>query len=376
MIRRSDLLPQYLAYRDEIREAIDRVLTSGRYVLGDEVREFEREFAAYLGVRHVVGVADGTRAIALVLRALGIGLGDEVITTAFTAFPTIGAILETGATPVFADIDEASYLMSIDDAVARVTRRTKAVVPVHIFGNVVDVQRLRTALPPGIKIIEDAAQAHGSSIRRRSAGSIGDAGTFSFYPTKNLGGYGDGGAVATDDDELAGAIRLLRDHGQRDKDHVSVAGVNSRLDELQAAVLRVKLRHLDDMNAARRRIADRYTREIADDDLRPQSVAPDVVPNWHVFEVRVLRGRAELARSLDDDGIQTNVYYEVPQHLQAAISHLGYHPGSLPRTETVCGQALALPMYPELTTADLDRVIGAIVSSRSPTTVQRAPGRG
>jgi dTDP-4-amino-4,6-dideoxygalactose transaminase len=339
-----------------------RVLRSGRYTLGPEVLAFERDFAGYVGTEEAVGVADGTRAITLVLRCLGIGPGDEVITSPFTAIPTIGAIIETGARPVFVDIDLDTFLIDIRQVPKAITRRTRAVLPVHMFGNVVDVRRLKELVPPEIAIIEDAAQAHGSSLGNERAGTLGRAATFSFYPTKNLGGYGDGGAVTTNDPDLAQRLRTMRNHGMVDKDTCVLPGVNSRLDELQAAVLRVKLRHLDAMNASRAAIARRYIEELPDC-LQPQRVAPEATPNWHVFQCRFGGDRDRLVADLDAAGIQTNVYYVVPHHLQPGLAMLGYHAGDFPNLERLCREAIALPMYPELEPATQRQVIGAITAA-------------
>ena len=366
MLWRADLVPQYHAYRDEILAAVERVLDTGRYILAREGTAFEEEFAAYLGAEHVVGVANGTDALVLALQILGVGPGDEVVTTAFTAFPTIGAIFSVGATPVFVDICPDSLLIDIERVPAAITPKTRAIMPVHLFGNLVDVERLREIVGPGIPILEDAAQAHGSTLRGRMAGTFGDLAGFSFYPTKNLGGYGDGGAIVVKDAEQAARLRLLRNHGMPDKDHAEIAGVNSRLDELQAAILRVKLRYLDAMNARRNEIAARYVRELPADRFMHQKIAPDVVGNYHVFESRFVGGRGSreerdrLVAALDERRIQTNVYYPIPHHLQAATRHLGYRPGSLPETEAAAQQAIALPMYPELEDAQVSRVIEAI----------------
>ncbi|MGH7388977.1 MAG: DegT/DnrJ/EryC1/StrS family aminotransferase [Candidatus Rokuibacteriota bacterium] len=360
MIWRCDLVPQYLAFKAEIDRAIQRVLRSGRYTLGDEVAAFEHEFAAYLGVRHVITVADGTHALTLSLKILGIGPDDEVITTPFTAFPTIGAILQSGAVPVFVDIDPDTFLLDLERVQAAVTPRTKAVVPVHIFGNVVDIARLRSVVEPDVAIVEDAAQAHGSRIRGTHAGAMGDLGVFSFYPTKNLGAYGDGGAIATISDAYAERLRRLRNHGLVDKDHCAEPGINSRLDELQAAVLRVKLRHLDEMNHARSRLAARYRSLLPSAAFRHQLASEGVEPNHHVFQSRYLGDRDALAEFLDGLGIQTNIYYVVPHHLQAAVRHLGYKKGDLPGTEEVCRQGIALPMYPELSDALVEAVAASV----------------
>jgi dTDP-4-amino-4,6-dideoxygalactose transaminase len=360
MIFRVDLQAQYHAYRPEIDAAVARVLAGGRYTLGPEVEQFEREFAAYLNTPEVIGVADGTRAIVLALRALGVKPGAEVITTPFTAIPTIGAIIEAGAVPVLVDIDPNTYLIDLDQLVAAVTPRTQAVVPVHMFGNVVDIPALRERIGFDIFIIEDAAQAHGSRLGARLAGTMGDVGTFSFYPTKNLGGYGDGGAIVCRDPAIAHKLRLLRNHGMRDKDICDTPGTNSRLDELQAAILRAKLTHLDEMNAARAKLVSRYLESLPSNRFRPQKIPAGVVTYWHVFELRFNGDRDGLVKHLEKRAIQTNVYYVVPHHLQPALAYLGYRRGSLPNTEKLCAEAIALPLYPEMNEQIVHDVVGAI----------------
>ena len=358
---RCDLVPQYQAYRAEIEVAVARVLASGRYTLADEVRRFEEAFAEYIGMPYGIGVANATDGLTLALKALGVGPGDEVITTPYTAIPTCSAIVASGATPVFADIDPATFLLDLDQAAARVTDRTKAVMPVHIFGNVVDVAALRDRLPSGVQIIEDAAQAHGSTIGGRKAGCLADLSVFSFYPTKNLGGYGDGGLVCARTAELDRTLRLLRMYGMTSKDYIVTHGVNSRLDELQAAILCAKLAHLDAMNASRSRIAERYRREVRDGLLVHQAIPPGVISNVHVFAARVTGGRRDaLVAFLEARAIQANVYYPVALHLQEANRALGYRPGDLPCAERLCTEAIALPMYPELPDRLLDRVIAAL----------------
>ena len=359
-IPRVDLQAQYLAHQEELDQAIARVLQSGRYTLGPEVAAFELEFANYLGVPEVVSVANGTSAIVLALRMLGVGPGDEVITTPFTAAPTIGAIAEAGAAPVLVDIDPETYLIDFDAVVGAVTPHSRAVVPVHIFGNVVDIPELRRRLDASIGIVEDAAQAHGSRLGEVHAGAMGDFGTFSFYPTKNLGGYGDGGAIASREPELSERLRSLRNHGQVDKDTWTMLGSNSRLDELQAAILRVKLNHLDQMNAARARLAARYMEVLPAARFQPQRIPARVSSNWHIFEARFDGDRDGLIAHLQRHGIQSNVYYVIPHHLQPALSHLGYRAGSLPSAETVCREAIALPLYPEMALETVDRVADVI----------------
>jgi dTDP-4-amino-4,6-dideoxygalactose transaminase len=360
MIFRVDLQAQYLAYRAEIDAAAARVLAGGRYTLGPEVEHFEREFATYLHAPEVIGVADGTRAIVLALRALGVKPAAEVITTPFTAIPTIGAIIEAGAVPVLVDIDPDTYLIDLDQVAAAITPKTQAVVPVHMFGNVVDIPALRERIGSDVFIIEDAAQAHGSRLGSSFAGTMGDIGTFSFYPTKNLGAYGDGGAMVCRDPAVAHKVRLLRNHGMRDKDICETPGTNSRLDELQAAILRVKLAHLDEMNAARARLVTRYLEALPSNRFRPQKIPAGVVTNWHVFELRFNGDRDGLVEHLEKRDVQANVYYVVPHHLQPALAYLGYRKGSLPHTEKLCAEAIALPLYPEMHGSVIDTVVRAI----------------
>lgn len=360
MIWRCDLVPQYLAYKTEIDAAIGEVLNSGRYVLSEQGARFEEEFARYLGVQHVIGVGNATDGLTLALEAAGIGPGDEVITTPFTAIPTVSAIVDAGAQPVFIDVCPQTFLMDLDQLDGAVTARTRAVMPVHLFGNVLDVPRLRTIVGPTIAIIEDAAQAHGSTLAGLHAGTMGTCGVFSFYPTKNLGGYGDGGAVVTNDPAIAERVRLRRCYGMIDKDHIATQGINSRLDELQAAVLRVKLRYLDEMNARRRAIAARYVTDVDPTLFRYQQVPEVVVPNYHVFSA-VCRGEREpLVRHLDEQGIQTNVYYPLPLYRQEAHRELCREQPPLPHVEELCTGIIALPLYPELAAETHATVIDAL----------------
>jgi len=360
VIWRCDLVPQYLAYKAEIDAAIAGVLGTGRYVLADQGARFEEEFARYLGVKHVIGVGNATDGLTLALGAVGVGPGDEVITTPFTAIPTAAAIVDAGAKPVFVDVCPDTWLMDIDKVAAAITPRTRAVMPVHIFGNVLDVDHLRSAIGPNLPIVEDAAQAHGSTLAGVQAGTMGNCGVFSFYPTKNLGGYGDGGAVVTNDSGIAEGLRLKRSYGMVDKDHIRSDGINSRLDELQAAVLRVKLRHLDDMNAQRRRIAARYIAEVDPALFRYQNVADSVVPNFHVFSARCRGEREPLVHRLDEQGIQTNVYYPMPLYRQEAHRERCRDQQPLPHAEALCERILALPLYPEMTEDTHTIVIDAL----------------
>lgn len=356
MIWRCDLTAQYLELKAEVDEAIQRVLQSGRYVLADETRAFEEEFARYLGVEHAVGVNSGTDAIMMALWALGVGRGDEVITTPFTAIPTYSAIRHIGATAVFVDIDPRTFLMDLDQVAAAITPRTRAVVPVHLFGNVIDIPRLRDLVGADIKIMEDCAQSHGATIGGRQTGSFGDASAFSFYPTKNLGAYGDGGLVATNDRAVADLVRSRRMYGMISKDEFVEDGINTRLDEMQAAVLRVKLRHLDTMNARRRAVADLY-RELLPPVMTPQDIPAGVVPNYHVYAATCAGDRDGLVAALDARQIQTNIYYPMPLTKQK-----GYRGATPPLEATlaVSRRIIALPMYPEIPEATVRTVAEAI----------------
>jgi len=359
-ILRCDLRSQYKKYKKEINAAVKKVLESGRYTLGEEVELFEKEFAAYHGCNHAVGVASATDGLMLSLKALGVGEGDEVIATPFTAIPTVSAIIASGARPVFVDIDEKTFLIDIERIPDFITHKTKAIMPVHIFGNMVDVKRLRSLIPENIPIIEDAAQAHGSKIWGVRSGAIGNIGVFSFYPTKNLGCYGDGGAVVTNNAGIAERLKLMRMYGMVNKDEIVINGINSRLDELQAAILRKKLKYLDEMNGLRDKIAKRYRESLDRRHFDFQHISDNVFCNYHVFALRMKDGRDELIGFLEKNKIQTNVYYHVPLHLQEANKFLGYSRGDLPKTERLCREIIALPMYPELTERAVDKVIRTI----------------
>jgi len=347
LIWRCDLVPQYEKYKVELHEAIERVLSSGRYILSNEVLQFEKEFAEYLDVKYAIGVANGTDAITLSLMMLDIGKGDEVITTPFTAIPTVSAIIDAGAKPVFVDVDPETFLIDLYNVKAAITKNTKAILPVHIFGNVVDIQDLKNKVGD-IPIIEDACQAHGSMIRENKTGSMGDIGAFSFYPTKNLGAYGDGGMIVTNNQELAEKAKLLRMYGMVDYNHIVVNGINSRLDELQAAILRIKLKYLDEMNKKRNYIAERYISHLDKNYFDHQFISAEVYSNYHVFVTKINRNRDGLIKYLETQDIQTNVYYYMPIHLQEANKFLHYKKGDFPNAEKICEQVIALPLYPEL----------------------------
>jgi dTDP-3-amino-2,3,6-trideoxy-4-keto-D-glucose/dTDP-3-amino-3,4,6-trideoxy-alpha-D-glucose/dTDP-2,6-dideoxy-D-kanosamine transaminase len=354
-------LPEYEKERDDILDAVDQVFRSGRLVLGPSVQSFEEEFAAYHGVAHCVGVDNGTNALVLGLRALGIGAGDEVITVSNTAAPTVVAIDAVGATPVFVDIDRDTYLMDVGQVAGAITDRTRCLLPVHLYGQCVDMAPLSAlAEKHGLPILEDCAQAHGARHHGRIAGSMGKAAAFSFYPTKVLGAYGDGGATMTNDDEVDANLRRLRYYGMESQYYVvSTPGYNSRLDEVQAEILRRKLTRLDGYIAARRAIADRYVAAFAGTDLVMPRIAPG---NEHVYYVYVVRHpmRDKLIEMLKPQGISLNISYPWPVHTQSGFAHLGYPKGSLPVTEAVADEIFSLPMYASLTQDEQDRVIDVL----------------
>lgn len=360
MIQLVDLKAQYDTIQNEITEAIQSVIDSSAFVGGNAVREFEKEFAAYCEVKGCVGVGNGTDAIYLTLRAMGIGPGDEVITVAHTFIATSEAISMTGARPVFVDIREDTMLMDPALIEKAITPRTKAIVAVHLYGQPCDMDAImQIAERHGLKVIEDAAQAHGARWRGRRVGSIGDAACFSFYPGKNLGAFGDAGAVVSNDVELLEKVRMLANHGRLEKYTHKMEGVNSRLDGLQAAILRVKLRHLDDWNESRRRHADFYFEALTGGDIQMPVVHEHAEPVWHLFVVRV-PDRAGLQAALKQEGIATGVHYPVPLHQQPAYEDFGITRESLPVTELVAGRVVSLPMYPELTSTQLETVVNAI----------------
>jgi aminotransferase EvaB len=357
-----DYLPEYHAERDDILQAVDEVFSSGQLVLGRSVAGFEEEFAGYHGMAHCVGVDNGTNALVLGLQALGVGPGDEVITVSNTAAPTVLAIDATGATPVLVDVHEDDYLMRVDDVAGAITERTKAVVPVHLYGQCVDMEPLtELARRHGLRVLEDCAQAHGARHHGRLAGTMGDAAAFSFYPTKVLGAYGDGGAVVSDDPQVDDELRRLRYYGMRERYYVvSTPGHNSRLDEVQAEILRRKLRRLDTYIAGRRAVARRYAQGLADTGLVLPSLAPG---NDHVHYVYVVRHpqRDEIIERLKAHGIALNVSYPWPVHTMSGFEHLGYRIGDLPVTERLANEIFSLPMYPSLPVDTQENVIEKLV---------------
>ena len=359
-IRVWGYLDEYESERDDILDAVDTVFRSGTLVLGPALKAFEAEFAEYTRTQHCVGVDNGTNALVLGLRALGVGPGDEVVTVSNTAAPTVVAIDQIGATPVFVDVDPDTYLMRVDQVEGVLTERTRALVPVHLYGQCVDMDPLLAlAADRGLAVLEDCAQAHGATSHGRIAGSMGQASAFSFYPTKVLGAYGDGGATCTSDAEVLAALRRLRYYGMEDRYFVvTTPGHNARLDEVHAEILRRKLRRMDHYVRRRRELAARYVELLGDTDIILPTTAPG---NEHVYYVYVVRhpDRDAILEGLLAHDIELNVSYRWPVHTMDGFSSLGYGPGSLPVTEALAGEIFSLPMYPSLSEADQDRVVAA-----------------
>lgn len=361
-----DLKAQYLSIKDEVDNAILKVLDSCRFIFGPEMEALEEEIASYCGVKHAIAVANGTDALVLALQACKIGPGDEVITSPFTFFASAETIANVGAVPVFVDIDPATLNLDPDKLEEKITSRTKAIIPVHIFGQMADMDSIMDiARKYRLRVVEDAAQAIGARYNGKMAGAVGDAGTFSFFPTKNLGGYGDGGMVITDDDSIADKIRTLRFHGSKTKYYHEEIGYNSRLDEIQAAILRVKFRYLDKWNNARREKAEVYDKLLAPLAAEQKVILPGrdpkAVPVYHLYVLRSNQ-REKIAVALNQNGIASGVYYPLPLHLQNAFAYLGYKAGDLPVAEEACTQALAIPCYPEITRQQQE-IIAEIIHS-------------
>jgi dTDP-4-amino-4,6-dideoxygalactose transaminase len=361
-----DLNAQYLALKDRIDAAIRGVIDSQHFINGPEVTALEEDIAAYSKVDHCIGVSSGTDALLVALMALDVGPGDEVITTPFTFFATAGAVVRLGARPVFVDIERDSYNIRPDEIEARVTPRTRAIIPVHLFGQCADMDPiLAVAKKHGLAVIEDAAQAIGSEYKGKRAGSMGTVGCFSFFPSKNLGAFGDGGAVVTRDTALAGRIRCLRGHGANPKYYHKMVGGNFRLDTIQAAVLQVKLRHLDAWTAQRQEHAAYYDQAFQKVGLAGKLLeTPRVVQSRHIFNQYVVRfsQRDAVKDHLKQLQIGTEIYYPVPMHLQECFANLGHKAGDFPESEAAAQETLALPIYPELTTTQQQRVVDAVVS--------------
>jgi dTDP-4-amino-4,6-dideoxygalactose transaminase len=361
MIPLLDLKAQYASIKQEIDSAVLGVLASAQYILGEEVASFEQEFAAYCGTRHAVAVNTGTSALHLSLLALGVGPGDEVVTVPFTFVATASAICYTGATPVFVDVDPMTLTMDVSKLEAAITPKTKAIMPVHLYGQMADMDAIMTiAERHGLPVIEDACQAHGAEYSGRRAGSIGALGCFSFYPGKILGACGEGGMAVTDDDNHAKTLRMLRDWGQESRYHHVMKGFNYRMDGIQGAILRVKLRHLGHWTEARRAVAAQY-----DNILRgiPDVGLPrEAAGRRHVYYVYAIRSRERdaLQRRLLAEGVQTGLHFPIPVHLQPAHADLGYEPGDFPVAEAAAREVLSLPIYPEMTAHQVAEVAAAL----------------
>jgi len=361
-----NLRAQYQTIRDEIEPIVQQILESQYFVMGPEVAGLEAEIADYVGSAHGIGCASGSDALLLPLLAAEFGPGDEVVTTPYTFFATGGSIWRTGARPVFVDIEPDTYNIDPARIEAAITPRTKAIIPVHLYGQTADMNPiLEIAERHGLMVLEDAAQAIGAAYQGRRAGTLGSVAAFSFYPSKNLGGFGDGGMMTTDDPVLAHRLARIRVHGMEPKYHHHEVGVNSRLDALQAAVLRVKLRHLDAWTTARREVADRYRSLFASHGLDEMVDLPIERPgNFHVYNQFVVRVpgslRDELREYLTDRKIGTEIYYPIPLHLQVCFASLGHKLGDFPNAEAAARETIALPMYPELTEADQRHVVGSM----------------
>ncbi|MBM4137704.1 MAG: DegT/DnrJ/EryC1/StrS family aminotransferase [Nitrospira sp.] len=347
MVPMVDLKKQFHEIRDDILKVLTEVLESTQYILGPKVSELERRIAEYHAVSQAVGVASGTDALHLSLNALGIGKGDEVITTPFTFFATAEAILYTGATPVFVDIEPDTFNIDVRQIESKITKGTKAILPVHLFGLTTDMEEiLKIAKKHNLKVIEDCAQSFGAGLNGKKAGSFGDAGCFSFYPSKNLGGYGDGGIIALHDTAVADEIRKLRNHGSKGSYIHERIGFNSRLDEIQAGILLIKLNHIDEYNRKRRQHAAIYN-ELLSDTVR---CPVEKKGTYHVFQQYTIRSpkRDEIQKRLKENGISSVIYYPVPLHLQGALKFLNYKEGDFPVAEKAAREVLSLPIYPEL----------------------------
>jgi dTDP-4-amino-4,6-dideoxygalactose transaminase len=360
MIPLIDLKKQYLSIKSEIDDAIKDVVEGCQFILGERVAAFEADFATYCQSRYALGVNSGTSALHLALLATGVGPGDEVITVGYTFVASVAAICYTGAKPVLVDIDPLTCTIDPAKIEAAITPKTKVIMPVHLYGSCADMDPiLDIARHHHLIVIEDAAQAHGAEYKGRRAGSMGELACFSFYPGKNLGAYGEGGAVVTSNERYVEPLKQLRDQGQSEKYFHTMVGYNYRMEAIQGAVLGVKLKHLDDWNALRRRHAAIYSRELANSEFRLLEDRPDTISVHHVFPL-FTQQRDELRTHLQEAGISTGLHYPIPVHLQPGFRHLGYHEGNLPETERACKEVLSLPMYPELTNQEVARITDSV----------------
>lgn len=365
MIPFVDLKAQYASIKDDVNAAILRVLESCHFTLGPEVAAFEEDFARYCDVRFGVAVNSGTSALHLALLAAGVGPGDEVITVPFTFMATVSAIQYAGATPVFVDIDPATYTMDVSRLEAAITAKTKAIIPVHLYGQPVDMDSLLDiARARGLTVIEDAAQAHGAEYKGRRVGSMGHMACFSFYPGKNLGAYGEGGLVATNDASLTRTLRMLRDWGAEKKYEHVLKGYNYRMEAIQGAVLRVKLPLLEQWTEARRAVAGQYDRAFKGSGVQTPVTMPNVRHVYHIYAIRTAQ-RARWQEQLQAKGVSSGIHYPTPIHLLPAFSDLGYGAGSFPHSERAASEVLSLPMYPELSPQQVEEVVAAVLSCRA-----------
>lgn len=377
-----NLARQYETIKDKVMASIKRVLESSAFILGEEVKQFEEEFASFCGAKYAIGVSSGSSALHLALIACGVKEGDEVITTPYTFIATTEAISRVGAKIVFVDIDQRDYNIDVSKIEEKITERTKAILPVHLYGHPADMDAiLKIAKKYGLKVIEDAAQAHGAVYKsqggsgdllqvERKVGGIGDVGCFSFYPGKNLGAYGDGGMVVTNDGEIAHKVKLLRNHGRREKYEHLIEGYNYRLDTLQAAILRVKLTRLDEWNEVRRSRAKLYNDLLSDTDIITPLQREYAKHVYHLYVIRT-KERDKLGKHLESRGIATGLHYPIPLHLQEAYSHLGYKRGDFPAAERCSREVLSLPIFPELTEQELKRIATVIKKNLTPQSTQR-----
>ncbi|MFC1998998.1 DegT/DnrJ/EryC1/StrS family aminotransferase [Chloroflexota bacterium] len=357
-----DLVAQYNSIKTEINESIQQVLEKGQFILGPKVAELENAISEYHGVKHAVGVASGTDALVLALRALEIGPGDEVIVPAFTFFATAEAVSVVGATPVFVDIDLKTYCIDTGQIEGKVTPKTKAIIPVHLYGHAADMDAInQIAEKHELKIIEDNAQAFGAEYKGRKTGSMGHVSCFSFFPSKNLGTYGDGGMLATDDEQVADKARMLRTHGWKQKYFPVTIAYNSRLDELHASTLLVKLKYVDNWNEQRRKAAQKYGELLTSPGVVTPTEEPYAKHVYHMYVIRVKR-RNELQSYLKEKEIASAIYYPIPLHLLEAYNHLGYVKGNFPNAERACSETLAIPLFPEITSAQIEATTSSIYS--------------
>ncbi|MCC7117877.1 MAG: DegT/DnrJ/EryC1/StrS family aminotransferase [Anaerolineales bacterium] len=360
MIPLVDLKAQYHSIKAEIDAAVLATLESGHFILGPAVTKFEDSVAAYLGVKHAIGLASGTDALVIALRALNVGAGDEVIIPAYTFFATAGTVMSVGAKPVFVDIDPESYQIDASKIEVAITSKTRAIIPVHLYGHPADMNPiLEIARKHNLKVIEDNAQAFGAEYQGKKTGSFGEVACLSFFPTKNLGAFGDAGMVVTEDDALAERMRMLRTHGWKKKYYSEEVGYNSRLDAMQAAILQAKLPHVDTWNEKRREISQRYNEK-----LKALNVVTPIEKDWakHVYHLYILRSsrRDELQAFLKQKGIASEVYYPLPPHLSEPCRKLGYKEGDFPHAELAARETFALPLYPELTSAQQDKICAVL----------------